>query len=95
MDEIKAQLNALLPSLREEFGVGSLWIVGSRARQDNHSESDLDIMVRFDHRGISLLGFCRLERILGEKLDLKVDLVEEGAMRLEVAENISRDAISV
>ncbi len=85
----------MLPMLRQEFGVGQLWIIGSRARGDNRTDSDLDIMVGFERRGLSLLGFCRLERLLTDELGLKVDLVEEGSMKPRVAAAIARDALSV
>ncbi len=85
----------MLPMLRQEFGVGQLWIIGSRARGDNRTDSDLDIMVGFERLGLSLLGFCRLERLLTDELGLKVDLVEEGSMKPRVAAAIARDALSV
>jgi uncharacterized protein len=84
-----------MPSLRSEFGVSRLWIVGSRARGDHRADSDLDLMVRFERRGISLLGFCRLEQKLTDSLGLTVDLVEEGAMSPRVAETLASDAVQV
>ena len=90
---IKTDLSNLLPEIRNEFGVGNLWIVGSRARHEEREDSDLDVMVQFERRGISLLGFCRLERTLADKLGLKVILVEIGAIWPEVQSDITQDAI--
>ena len=93
--EIKNQLRDLLPQLNDEYGVGRLWIAGSRARGDHRADSDLDLIVRFERRGISLLGFCRLERKLSDALNLRVDLVEEGAMHPLVEQAISNDLVPV
>ena len=95
VDSLRGRLRELLPELKTEFGVGKLWIVGSRARGDNRPDSDLDLMVGFERRGISLIGFCRLERVLSEALGLKVDLVEEGAMNPRVSDSTARDALAV
>src|ERR1700733_4917258 len=93
LEEIRSRLETILPAIKERFGVGKLWVVGSRSRGDHRLESDLDLVVQFERRGISLLGFCELEAILSDDLGLKVDLVEEGAMPPVVAEDIARDAI--
>ena len=88
-------LRDLLPSLNESFGVGQLWIVGSRARGEHRPNSDLDLLVEFERRGISLLGFCRMERQLSDALGVKVDLVERGVMHPVVAASLEQDAIEV
>ncbi len=85
----------MVPGLRGEFGGGRLWIDGSRARGDSRRNSDLDLVVQFERRGISLITFCRMERLLTEALGVKVDLAEEGAMPSRVAESIAEDAIAV
>jgi len=54
-------------------------IFGSYAREENTPESDLDILVKFKN-GITLLQLINLENELSEKLDVKVDLVTEGAI---------------
>lgn len=93
--EIQKTLHGLLPSLRERYGVGKLWIVGSRARGDHRVDSDLDVLVEFERRGISLFGFAGLELELEDQLGMKVDLVEEGAMKPRVETEIRKDAVLV
>lgn len=94
-DDLISTLRSLLPIVREKYGVGRLWIVGSRARGDHRDESDLDIMVEFEGRGISLFDFCGLEIELEEALGLKVDLVERDACKPRVSQELERDKVAV
>ncbi len=51
---ILARLNAEAPGLRKKYGVKSLAVFGSMARGDDHEESDVDVLVRFE--GKATLG---------------------------------------
>ena len=95
IDQIRADLREMLPALHDRYGVGRLWVVGSRARGDHRPDSDLDLMVEFERRGISLFGFAGLELEIEDRLGLKVDLVEEGALKPRVAKEMARDAVLV
>ncbi len=64
--------------LRQLFPVKSLWIFGSRARNDYRPDSDLDILVEFD--GPIGLEFVSLHDLLEEWLGVKVDLVSKNAV---------------
>jgi len=67
------------------------WLFGSFARGDETPVSDIDILVRFDDGGVSLLKhaamICDLERIL----DRPVDIVPEGTLPPRVRESIDQD----
>mgnify|MGYP002857453287 CR=1 FL=1 len=69
------------------------WLFGSFARGEQTSNSDVDILVRFDRTTspIGLLAYVRMHRELEEKLGRKVDLVEEGTLRSAVQQTASRD----
>jgi len=54
-------------------------IFGSRARGEERADSDVDLLVRFNKQK-GLFELSGLERDLSEKLNLKVDLVTEGAL---------------
>lgn len=92
---LKESLRQMLPDLREKYGVGQLWVVGSRARGDHRPESDLDLMVEFERRGISLFGFAGLEIEIEDALGIKVDLVEAGAIKPRIARELDRDKVPV
>ena len=92
---LRERLHAMIPGLRERYGVGRLWIVGSRARGDHRPDSDLDLMVEFEREGISLFGFSRMENEISDFLGVTVDLVERGACRPQVTTELEKDAVSV
>jgi len=92
---IQNELREMLPSLRSRYGVGNVWIVGSRARGDHRADSDLDLLVEFERRGISLFGFASLELEIEDQLGLKVDLVEDGAAKHLVMNELRKHMVLV
>ena len=94
-EQLRVRLAQMIPCLREKYGVGRLWIVGSRARGDHRPDSDLDLMVEFERRGISLLGFAGLELEIEDALGIAVDLVEVGAAKPRVARELEKDKVPV
>lgn len=94
-EDTRQALVALLPHLRERYGVGRLWIVGSRARGDHRPDSDLDLMVEFERRGISLIDFCGMEIELEEALGVAVDIVERDASKPRVSQELEREKVPV
>lgn len=92
---LRERLHAMIPGLRERYGVGRLWIVGSRARGDHRPDSDLDLMVEFERRGITLFELAGLEIEIEDALGIDVDLVEEGAAKPRVARELEKDKVPV
>ncbi|HLE90625.1 MAG TPA: nucleotidyltransferase family protein [Anaerolineales bacterium] len=86
---------ALLKSRRrrlKKFGVHSLSIFGSIARDQARKNSDVDILVDFE-KPVGLFEFARLQLYLEEVLGRKVDLVTPEALRKELRDDILREAI--
>ena len=72
------------------------WLFGSFAREEQRDDSDIDILVKFDHSTpIGLFAYARMWRELKEILGRDVDLVEDGTLRPLIAEdaNIDRQLI--
>ena len=68
------------------------WLFGSYARDEQSDDSDIDILVEFDHSSpIGLFAYARMWRELKEKLGRDVDLVEDGTMRPLIAEDADYD----
>jgi len=95
LEEIIRRLRLLQPDLAGKFGVSRMWIFGSRARGDNRSDSDLDVLVEFGRRGISLFGFAGLELAIEDELGITTQLVEKEALRSDFAATALREAVAV
>ena len=68
------------------------WLFGSFARGEETPDSDVDILVEFDHSTpIGLFAYARMWRELKDKLGREVDLVENGTMRPLIEEEVNND----
>ncbi len=68
------------------------WLFGSFARGEQTAESDLDLLVQFDHSTpIGLFAYARMRHELEEKLGREVDLVEEGTLRPAIETEARKD----
>lgn len=95
LEKLRQQLRALLPELRERFGVVSLALFGSYVRGQAGAESDLDVLVELDERPFSLLQFVELEQWLSDRLGVRVDLVEKSAIKEELRPFILQEAVPI
>lgn len=93
-DETLKQMQAHMPELRERFGVIDLALFGSTARDEAGSESDIDILVRFEGPATSKRYFG-VQFYLEDLLGRPVDLVTDKALRPELRPSIEREAIHV
>lgn len=80
------------PSLHAEFGVTSLSVFGSVARDEARDSSDVDVLVEFASP-VTLLEFIRLRERLSTLLDSPVDLSEPAALHRRLRERILSEAI--
>lgn len=93
--EITHQLRAMLPNLRQQYGVRELWLFGSYVRAEQTAESDVDILVTFDNPHLSLIEFIQLEQQLAAALGIKVDLVEREMLKPTIGKNILQEAVAL
>jgi len=91
--------DTLLIQIRNFFAtqpVVKAWLFGSYARNEQTSDSDIDILVRFDEkRKVSLLGHIRIMYELQDLLGIQVDLVTEGTLLPSVAEQADKEKILI
>jgi predicted nucleotidyltransferase len=93
------QVLAVLQGYREELmglGVESLSLVGSVAREESASGSDVDVVVSLSEGDRGLAHFRRLDELqnrLSEILGCRVDLVEEAAVSPHMRREIERDRV--
>lgn len=93
LEEIRRTLQTQLPGLRERYGVTSLGIFGSYVRGEQRARSDLDILVEFDDRPLTLFQFIALENELSDQLGIKVDLVEKCALKPAIGRRILQEVL--
>jgi len=80
-----------MPLLRK-YGILSASVVGSVARGQQTSKSDIDIVIEVI-QPISLLTFARIKLELEELLQTKVDLIERSALKPRIRKYLLQDEI--
>ena len=91
LNDIRAQIRAELPTLRERYDVDRIGICGSYVRGEQTEDSDLDLLVTFTETP-GLIEFIGLEHYLEDALGVSVDLgTPDGLKEGPAAENIRRE----
>ena len=80
--------------LVDQYQVEPLGVFGSYVRDEQSSNSDLDLLVTF-HEPPSLLRFIELENYLSDLLGVKVDLVMKDALKPRIGERILDEVVTV
>jgi predicted nucleotidyltransferase len=94
-DGIVAELKAHASEIRKQ-GVTSLALFGSRARGDEHQDSDLDVLIGYDsERPFTLYDLVRVERMLRDLTGLEVHVATRDAFRPHRLHRVLRDAVDV
>mgnify|MGYP001352827367 CR=1 FL=1 len=73
--------------MESHYGVGRLGLFGSYVREKQKKRSDIDILVTFN-RDIDLFDFLDLREYLECRLQAKVDLVMESALKPAIGRRI-------
>ncbi len=89
--EILHILNGLKQEVRQRYKAEIKGIFGSYVRAEKKKESDIDVLVEFDE-GANLLDLTGLSLFLEEKLNCRVDVVPESAIRKEIKDSILKEA---
>jgi predicted nucleotidyltransferase len=66
-----------------------------REAEEQRAGSDLDVLVEFDDRLLSLLQFIALEDELSDMLGVKVDLVEKSALKPAIGRHVLAEVVPV
>lgn len=88
-----AKLSEYEPELKAA-GIMRLSLFGSVARGDASSESDIDLMAKFDPaKQLSLLDVVGLENRLTDILGARVELTSARALKARIRERVTREAV--
>ena len=80
--------------LSEKYGVKSLALFGSVARDEARPDSDVDLLVEFD-RPVGLFAFIGLQQFLENLLGSKVDLGTLRSLKPRLKDSVLQEAIHV
>lgn len=94
LQEILSMLRKLLPYITQKYQVNSLEVFGSYVRNQQNSDSDLDVLVSFS-KIPSLLKFLELKNYLSDQLQVNVDLVMKDSLKPRIRSYILNESISV
>ncbi len=94
-DDVIRMLVEHRDELQQQFGVKSLALFGSVARDEATETSDVDVLVEFD-RPIGLFHFIGTEQFIAQLLGVaKVDLIVRRAVLPELKVDILTEAVNV
>ncbi|RIK43495.1 MAG: nucleotidyltransferase [Chloroflexi bacterium] len=92
--EALQRLSTHREELRKQFGVVSLALFGSTARDETTQHSDVDLLVEFD-RPTGLFGLLRLQFHLEELLGCPVDLGTLDGLKPRIRDRVLAESIHV
>lgn len=94
LGSIIESIRGLEDEITREYKAEIIGLFGSYVRGEQKEGSDLDILVRF-FEGATLFDLVGLANFLEEKLNLKVDIVSESAVRDELEERILNEVVVI
>ncbi len=93
-DEVIRILASKRADLSNQFGVRTLTLFGSVARNEATSSSDVDLLVEFN-RPVGLFGLFALQNHLEDLFGCPVDLGTPESLKPRLKERVLREAIRV
>jgi len=91
LEEIKTILKKHREEVRQKYKAQIKGVFGSYVRDAQRPGSDIDVLVDFQDNA-NLIDFVGLSLFLEEKLNCRVDVVPEDAIRKELKPVILREA---
>ena len=81
--------------LKSEFGVLTIGLFGSYAKDEENADSDIDLVVEFEKGRKNIHTFLGLKRFLEKEFARKVDIGFEHSLKPVVRENIKGEILYV
>ena len=93
-DKILKTLRTLKKNISDKYKVKSIGLFGSYLRGEQTTNSDIDILTNFKEDA-DLFDLVGLAQFLEEKLQQKVDIVPENALRRELKDIILKETVYI
>ncbi len=94
LQEVKKELELLMPTLKKRFKVETIEIFGSYARGEQSETSDVDILVTYSQM-ISFFTVYDLKKYLERRLKIKVDIVSKKFLNPNIKDKVLQEAVPV
>jgi predicted nucleotidyltransferase len=91
---ITQEQQQIIRTVLAPYGPLRIAVFGSRARGDQRSDSDLDLLVDLQVE-VDMLDLVGIEQELGERLGMKVDLVTERAVDAKLKPFVLKDMVRI
>lgn len=93
-DTIRKVIQNNASDIKTQFKVEVIGIFGSYARGEQSSESDVDVLVRFD-KGATLLDLVAVSEYLENLLGIPVDVVSEKSLHPMMRDDVLNELVAV
>jgi uncharacterized protein len=93
-DDVISKLLEHSQELSEHYGIASLFLFGSVARDEARADSDVDLLVEFK-KPVGLFEFIELQQRLESILGSKVDLGTKRSLKSHFNNQVLQEAIRV
>jgi uncharacterized protein len=95
LEEVKAELETLKPTLKKRFKVETIDIFGSYARKQATEKSDIDLLVTYSTTDYDYFTILGLRNYLRRKLHMKVDIVSKEFLNKHIKAEVLKEAIPI
>ena len=93
-DTIRKVIQNNASDIKTQFKAEVIGIFGSYARGEQSSESDVDVLVRFD-KGATLLDLVAVSEYLENLLGIPVDVVSEKSLHPMMRDDVLNELVAV
>ena len=93
-NKIISRLREHREALKRDYGVTSIGVFGSAARDELRPDSDIDLLVEFSpDRRFGVFGFVQLQRHLETLLGRQVDLTTPRSLKKQLKDQILQELV--
>lgn len=93
-NEIIDKIQSIMPEIKSDYGIKSIALCGSYAKENQKQDSDIDILVDFVSPP-GLVKFYVLNDLLENVFQKKVDLITINSVHKSIKEEILAEAIFI